>query len=244
MPVKCNDAFLKDFVSLEDIQGLLPKLQIAHKKIVDMTGEGSEFLGWYNLPDNYDKNEFERIKQAAKKIQNSCDVFVVIGIGGSYLGARSAIEFIKSNNYNLLCKNTPQIFFVGNSISPSALSEVLLLCEGKDVCANIDNLNFLSGQQLDTVNKKAYLATLIAHSDGNVPNIVLEVDSRKEYDYGYLVYFFELACAVSGYILGVNPFDQPGVEEYKKNMFALLGKPGKENQTRRKELEDKLNLSK
>lgn len=450
MPVKCNDAFLKDFVSQEDIQGLLPKLQIAHKKIVDMTGEGSEFLGWYNLPDNYDKNEFERIKQAAKKIQNSCDVFVVIGIGGSYLGARSAIEFIKSNNYNLLCKNTPQIFFVGNSISPSALSEVLLLCEGKDVCvnvisksgtttepavafrifrklleekygkenskqrifvttdkqkgtlkefsddigyetfvipdnvggrysvltacgllpiavsgcnideimlgakkafcelsecdvennsaykyallrnvlynqgkgievmacyepsyqymaewwkqlfgesegkdgkglfpasviystdlhslgqyiqqgrrnvfetvvnikeqnnsviipddsANIDNINFLSGQQLDTVNKKAYLATLIAHSDGNVPNIVLEVDSRKEYDYGYLVYFFELACAVSGYILGVNPFDQPGVEEYKKNMFALLGKPGKENQTRRKELEDKLNLSK
>ena len=105
---------------------------------------------------------------------------------------------------------------------------------------NIDNLNFLSGHELSEANKKAYLATLLAHVDGGVPNIVIEIPSRSEYDYGYMVYFFELACAASGYILGVNPFNQPGVEAYKKNMFALLGKPGKENDERRKELEARL----
>ena len=94
--------------------------------------------------------------------------------------------------------------------------------------ANVDGLNFISGRELDYVNKTAMLATLMAHNDGGVPNILIEVDDKSAYSFGYLVYFFEIACAISGYILGVNPFDQPGVEAYKKNMFALLGKPGYE----------------
>ena len=105
---------------------------------------------------------------------------------------------------------------------------------------NVDKLNFISGKDLNEANKKAFLATAFAHSDGNVPNIVLEVAARDEDSYGYLVYFFEVACAASGYMLGVNPFNQPGVEAYKKNMFALLGKPGAENEARRKELEARL----
>ena len=98
-------------------------------------------------------------------------------------------------------------------------------------------MNFLSGKELTFVNQNAYMGTLFAHLDGDVPNIILELDSRSEKDYGYMVYFFELACAISGYILGVNPFNQPGVEAYKKNMFALLGKPGDENAARKAELE-------
>ena len=104
--------------------------------------------------------------------------------------------------------------------------------------ANVDGLNFIAGASLDHVNKTAMLATLIAHNDGGVPNIMLELEDRTAYTFGYLVYFFELACAISGYILGVNPFDQPGVEAYKKNMFALLGKPGYEDM--RAELEKRL----
>ena len=446
MAIKCNDKFVKKFVLDSDIEALIPALKDAHEKIINKSGEGSDFLGWHSLPVDYDKEEFARIKAAAKRIQGMCDVLVVIGIGGSYLGARAAIEYIKSPNYNLLEKDTPSIFFIGNSISPSALSETLKMCEGKDICVNVisksgtttepavafrifrgllekkygkdgakerifattdkargtlkefsdksgyetfvipddvggrysvltacgllpiavagcdideimkgaadaykelsvcdiekndaykyavlrnalyrkdksveimacyepayqymnewwkqlfgesegkdgkglfpasviystdlhslgqivqegrriifetvvdidkqnasvvipndpnnvDNLNFLSGHELNEANKKAYLATVFAHTDGNVPNIVLEVPSRDEYDYGYLVYFFELACAASGYILGVNPFNQPGVEAYKKNMFALLGKPGEENEKRRKELEARM----
>jgi len=95
--------------------------------------------------------------------------------------------------------------------------------------ANVDGLNFISGKQLDYVNKTAMTATLIAHNDGGVPNMLIELSDRSAASLGYLIYFFEFACAVSGYILGVNPFDQPGVEAYKKNMFALLGKPGYEN---------------
>ena len=95
--------------------------------------------------------------------------------------------------------------------------------------ANVDGLNFISGKELDYVNKTAMTATLIAHNDGGVPNILLEVEDRSAYSLGYLIYFFEFACAMSGYLLGVNPFDQPGVEAYKKNMFALLGKPGYED---------------
>ena len=95
--------------------------------------------------------------------------------------------------------------------------------------ANVDGLNFISGKSLDYVNNTAMLATLIAHNDGGVPNILIEVADKSAYSFGYIVYFFELACAISGYILGVNPFDQPGVEAYKKNMFALLGKPGYED---------------
>ena len=446
MAIRCNDKFVKSFISPEEITSLLPKLEEAHKKIVNKSGEGSDFLGWQTLPVDYDKEEFERIKVAAKKIQDTCDVLVVIGIGGSYLGARAAIEYIKSPNYNLLKKDTPEIYFIGNSISPAALSETLAMCEGKDICVNVisksgtttepavafrifrglleekygkegakerifattdkargtlkefsddngyetfvipddvggrysvltacgllpiavagcdidkimqgaraayeelsvcdiekndaykyavirnalynkgyaleimasyepayqymnewwkqlfgesegkdgkglfpasviystdlhslgqivqegrrimfetvvdidkqnasiiipddpqnvDKLNFLSGHELNEANKKAFLATVLAHTDGNVPNIVLEIPSREEFDYGYMVYFFELACAASGYILGVNPFDQPGVEAYKKNMFALLGKPGEENEKRRIELESRL----
>ena len=95
--------------------------------------------------------------------------------------------------------------------------------------ANVDGLNFIAGRELDYVNKTAMTATLIAHNDGGVPNILLELEDRSAHSLGYLVYFFEFACAMSGYLLGVNPFDQPGVEAYKKNMFALLGKPGYED---------------
>ena len=102
--------------------------------------------------------------------------------------------------------------------------------------ANLDGLNFISGEELNSVNHKAFQATALAHCDGGVPNIVLELDSKSEYDFGYMVYFFEMACAISGYTLGVNPFNQPGVESYKKNMYALLGKPGAENEARRAEL--------
>ena len=446
MSVKLNDKFLKAFVSDEEISSYASALSDAHEKIVNKTGEGSDFLGWQTLPFDYDKDEFERIKKAAARIRKSCDVFIVIGIGGSYLGARAAIEYIKSPNYNLLKKDTPNIYFAGNSISASALSEIVELCDGKDICVNVisksgtttepavafrifremleekygkdgarerifvttdksrgtlkefsdasgyetfvvpddvggrysvltacgllpiavaginideimngaaraakelsvcdvdkndayryavirnilykrgksteimacyepsfqymnewwkqlfgesegkdnkgifpasviystdlhslgqiiqegvrnifetvvdikdtgrsliipndpnnvDKLNFISGIDLNEANKKAFIATAFAHSDGDVPNIVLEVESRREDCYGYMVYFFELACAASGYMLGVNPFNQPGVEAYKKNMFALLGKPGEENEKRRKELEARL----
>ena len=446
MSVKLNDKFLKSFVSEDEINAFATKLEEAHTKLVNKTGEGNDFLGWYTLPSDYDKEEFERIKKAAKKIQDICEVLIVIGIGGSYLGARAAIEFIKSPNYNLLNKKTPNIYFAGNSISAQALSEVIELCEGKDFCVNVisksgtttepavafrvfrdmlekkygkdgakerifvttdkcrgtlkefsdasgyesfvipdnvggrfsvltacgllpiaaagcdidkimqgakraqkelsvcdiekneaykyavirnilhdkgkaleimacyepafqymnewwkqlfgesegkdnkgifpasviystdlhslgqivqegvrnifetvidikdtgksliipndennvDGLNFLTGKDLNEANNKAFIATAFAHSDGDVPNIVLELEARNEDVYGYMVYFFEVACAVSGYMLGVNPFNQPGVEAYKKNMFALLGKPGEENEKRRKELEARL----
>lgn len=446
MSVKLNEKFSKSFVTEEEIKAQAGALAAAHEKIVNKSGAGSDFLGWYTLPFDYDKEEFARIKKAAKKIQDTCEVLVVIGIGGSYLGARAAIEFITSPNYNLLNKKTPNIYFAGNSISAQALSEIVALCEGKDFCVNVisksgtttepavafriframlekkygkegaaqrifvttdkargtlkefsdasgyetfvipddvggrysvltacgllpiavagididkimagaaraakelsvcdldrndayryavirnilhqkgkdieimacyepcyqymnewwkqlfgesegkdgkgifptsviystdlhslgqiiqegmrnifetvidiqdtgksliipddpqnvDKLNFISGKDLNEANKKAFLATAFAHSDGNVPNLVLEVASRDEDSYGYLVYFFEVACAASGYLSGVNPFNQPGVEAYKKNMFALLGKPGEENEARRKELEARL----
>ncbi len=448
MAIRCKADYLKNFVSQSDIDAFIPKMEKAHEALVNKSGAGNDFLGWYDLPVNYDKVEFERIKAAAEKIKKESDIFIAIGIGGSYLGARAAIEFIKSPNYNALSKNTPDIYFAGNSISSSALSDLLKICEGKDISVNvisksgtttepgvafrvfkellekkygkqeaakriyittdkargnlkkfadsngcetfvipddvggrfsvltacgllpiavagadidaimagakeaydslkvcditkndaykyavlrnvllakgkvmeimacyepswqymnewwkqlygesegkdgkgifpasviystdlhslgqiiqegqrnifetvidirksndtvlipddsenIDGMNFLSGKELQFVNEKAYLGTLFAHLDGGVPNIILELDSRSEKDYGYLVYFFELACAISGYILGVNPFNQPGVEAYKKNMFALLGKPGDENTARKAEL-DKLMAS-
>ena len=104
---------------------------------------------------------------------------------------------------------------------------------------NVDGLNFLSGKTMDFVNKKAFQGTVLAHNDGGVPNMVLDVEEMTETELGYLIYFFEKACAISGYLLGVNPFNQPGVESYKKNMFALLGKPGYEDQ--KAELEARLN---
>ena len=426
-----------------DINALLPKLEKAHKELTEKSGAGNDFLGWYDLPENYDKEEFARIKKAADKIKKDSDIFIAIGIGGSYLGARAAIEFIKSPYYNNMKKDTPDIYFAGNTISSSSLAELLKICEGKDISINvisksgtttepgvafrvfrellekkygkeeaakriyittdkargnlkkfadangcetfvipddvggrysvltacgllpiavagidldaimrgaakaasslkecditkndaykyavlrnalltkgkvieimacyepafqymnewwkqlfgesegkdgkgifpvsviystdlhslgqiiqegqrnifetvvdikksndtvvipndeenIDGMNFLSGKELTFVNHSAYMGTVFAHLNGSVPNIILELDSRSEEDYGYMVYFFELACAISGYILGVNPFNQPGVEAYKKNMFALLGKPGEENAKRKAELD-------
>ncbi len=435
MSVKLSDKFIKNFVTDTEVSHMRPVAEAAFELLISRKGPGNDFLGWVDLPVDYDKEEFARIKLAAERIKKSCDILVVIGIGGSYLGARAAIEFVKSPLYNNLKKDTPDIYFAGNNISTTALNELLSICEGKDICvnvisksgtttepavafrvfkallvekygesgakdrifvttdkargtlkqfsdkagyetfvvpddvggiysvltavgllpiacagididkmmsgaqdaraaysvfdldkndavkyavlrnvllrkgksteilvgyepymlmlnewwkqlygesegknnkgifpasvifstdlhslgqyvqegqrslfetviniknpgskfvipndpANVDGLNFISGKELDYVNKTAMLATLIAHNDGGVPNLLLEVEDRSEYSFGFLVYFFELACAISGYILGVNPFDQPGVEAYKKNMFALLGKPGYED---------------
>lgn len=436
MSTKLIDKHTRDFIDEKEVSALAPMVKTAHKMLHEKTGLGNDFLGWLTLPTDYDKEEFARIKAAAEKIKKNSQVFVVIGIGGSYLGARAAIEFLRSPNYNLLAKDTPQIFFTGNSISSTALSEILELCEGKDISinmisksgtttepaiafrvlrdyiekkygkegakerifcttdkargtlkeladaegyetfvvpddvggrfsvltavgllpiavsgadidalmqgaadaqkefdndnldendcykyaalrnvlynkgkttevlvsyepaftmmnewfkqlygesegkdnkgifpasvvfstdlhsmgqyiqdgrrilfetvvqfnkckkditlgtaeGNIDGLNFLSGKTMDYVNRKAFEGTVLAHNDGGVPNIVISVEDMSEYSLGHLIYFFEKACAISGYLLGVNPFNQPGVESYKKNMFALLGKPGYEEQ--------------
>ena len=433
--VNLNEKFLKGFVSSEEIENMRSLASDAHSKLIGGTGEGSDFLGWVRLPVDYDKEEFARIKKAADKIKKNSDILVVIGIGGSYLGARAAIEFVKSPLYNNLSKDTPDIYFAGNNISPTALTELLSICEGKNISvnvisksgtttepaiafrvfkallvekygvegarerifvttdkargtlkhfsdeagyetfvvpdnvggrfsvltavglppiacagididalmsgaqsamnkfanfdldnndavryavirnillgkgktteilvgyepymlmfnewwkqlygesegkdqkgifpasvvfstdlhslgqyiqdgqrnlfetvisinnpgaefvipedpANVDGLNFIAGRQLDFVNKTAQTATIVAHNDGGVPNLLLEVQDRTAASLGYLMYFFEFACGISGYILGVNPFNQPGVEAYKKNMFALLGKPGYED---------------
>ncbi len=434
--LKLNERFAKGFVSEEEMRSVGRDVVAAYETFAAGNGAGNDFLGWADLPVNYDKEEFARILAASERIKKSCDILVVIGIGGSYLGARAVIEFVKSPLYNNLKKDTPDVYFAGNSISASALAELLSICEGKDICvnvisksgtttepavafrvfralleekygkegarerifvttdrargtlkafstergyetfvvpddvggrfsvltavgllpiavsgidiaalmngaaaaraelcngdvesnpalryalyrnvfyrqgkltevlaayepyaamlnewwkqlygesegkdgkgvfpasvifstdlhslgqfiqdgtrmmfetvlavedsgtafpiphdeANVDGLNFLSGYDLDYVNKQAMLGTLLAHNDGGVPNLVLELENRGEYAVGYLLYFFELACAVSGYALGVNPFNQPGVESYKKNMFALLGKPGYEEE--------------
>lgn len=434
MSIKLDEKFLDGYVSAEDFKGIAAQASLAYDTVKNKSGEGNDFLGWVTLPDDYDREEFSRIKAAAERIKKSCDVFVVIGIGGSYLGARAAVEFVKSPLYNNLKKDTPDIYFAGNNISSTALTELLSICDGKDVCVNVisksgtttepavafrvfrdllikkygeegaksrifattdkakgtlksfadkngyetfvvpdnvggrfsvltavgllpiacagididkmmsgasdaraaysdnrlenndaikyaairnilcrkgknteilvgyepymlmlnewwkqlfgesegknnkglfpasvvfstdlhslgqyiqdgqrtmfetvvsvkdngaefeipydaenvDGLNFLAGKQLDYVNKTAMLGTLFAHTDGGVPNLKIEISDRSAYTFGYLVYFFELACAVSGYMLGVNPFNQPGVEAYKKNMFALLGKAGYE----------------
>jgi len=435
MATVLSDKHLQGFLGADEYVGIAPAVQAAHEALHSGEGLGNDFIGWLNLPTDYDKEEFARIKAAAKKIQQNCDIFVVIGIGGSYLGARAAIEFIKSPNYNALCKDTPQIYYTGNSISSNALAELLEICEGKDISINMisksgtttepaiafrvfrellekkygkdgarerifcttdkargtlkeladqegyetfvvpddvggrysvltavgllpiavsgadidalmagakaaqdafadpdldkndcykyaairnllyrkgksteilvsyepaftlmnewfkqlygesegkdnkgifpasvvfstdlhsmgqyiqdgrrnlfetvvlfeqvqreitlgtiegngDKLNFLAGKTMEFVNRKAFEGTVLAHNDGGVPNIVLKVDAMDEYNLGYLIYFFEKACAISGYLLGVNPFNQPGVESYKKNMFALLGKPGYED---------------
>ncbi|MBQ7503883.1 MAG: glucose-6-phosphate isomerase [Ruminococcus sp.] len=444
MSTKLTDKYLNGFVSEDEFKGIEAQVKAAHKALHDGSGLGNDFIGWVDLPTNYDKEEFSRIKKAAAKIKNDTDVFVVIGIGGSYLGARAAIEFLTSPNYNALAKDTPQIYFTGNSISSDALSDIIELCEGKDVSinmisksgtttepaiafrvfrdllekkygkdgakeriycttdkargtlkqladkegyetfvvpddvggrysvltavgllpiavagadidalmagakkaqdefnnddlysndcykyaairnilynkgftteimvsyepaytlmnewfkqlygesegkdkkgifpasvifstdlhslgqyiqdgrrnlfetvvlfdkckkpitlgedpTNVDGLNFLSGKTMDFVNRKAFEGTVLAHNDGGVPNVVLNVEAMDEANLGYLIYFLEKACAISGYVLGVNPFNQPGVESYKKNMFALLGKPGYEDQ--KAELEARL----
>jgi len=436
MFVHLMDTYAKQFISEKEYDYMQAQVNAAHTVLTARSGAGNAFLGWMDLPCDYDKEEFARIKAAAAKIQKSCDVFIVIGIGGSYLGARAAIEFLKSPLYNNLKKDTPDIYFSGCNISATNMQELLAICEGRDVCINvisksgtttepavafrvfreilekkygvdgakerifvttdrargtlkgfadkvgyetfvvpddvggrfsvlsavgllpiavsgvdldelmggaqkarvdfadpdlkkndcykyaalrnalarrgkgievlvgyepfmqmmcewwkqlygesegkdgkgifpasvifstdlhsmgqylqdgvrhlfetvvwikesgtklsiphdpenIDGLNFLSGKDLNYVNEMAKQGTLYAHVDGGVPNIVLEVADRSAASLGYLFYFFEKACAISGYLLGVNPFDQPGVEAYKKNMFALLGKPGYEEQ--------------
>ncbi|MBQ1615967.1 MAG: glucose-6-phosphate isomerase, partial [Ruminococcus sp.] len=137
MATRLTDTYLKGFIGEHEYDGVAAEVKAAHKALHDGTGLGNDFIGWLNLPTDYDKEEFARIKAAAEKIKKDTDVFVVIGIGGSYLGARAAIEFLTSQNYNLTCKDTPQIFFTGNSISSSALAEIMELCEGKDVSVNM-----------------------------------------------------------------------------------------------------------
>ena len=442
MAVKLNAEYLKPFVADHELEAIAPLVSAAHKTLEDRNGPGSDFLGWVDLPVDYDKEEFARIKAAAERIKKSCDVLIVIGIGGSYLGARAVIEALRSTLYNNLTKDTPDIYYVGNSINPTYLNDVLSICEGKDICVNVisksgtttepalafrifkklvedkygkeeakkrifattdkakgtlkelsdtegyetfvvpddvggrfsvltavgllpiavagididklmagaaagrekyskddgndcykyaalrnilynkgksvemlisydpnfvmmnewfkqlfgesegkdqkgifpssatfstdlhslgqfiqdgsrimfetvmeikkpktdlflqpdaenlDGLNFLTNQNMSVVNQKAYQGTVLAHTEGGVPNMILELDDVFEETLGELIYFFEKACAISGYMLGVNPFNQPGVESYKKNMFALLGKPGYESQ--KAELEAKL----
>ena len=132
MATRLTDQYLKGFISDHEYDGVAAEVKSAHKALHDGTGLGNDFIGWLHLPTDYDKEEFARIKAAAEKIKKNTDVFIVIGIGGSYLGARAAIEFLTSQNYNLTCKDAPQIFFTGNSISSSALAEIIELCEGKD----------------------------------------------------------------------------------------------------------------
>ncbi len=436
MAIKFSFDYANDFLNENDIVGISPAIYAAHDTLENKNGLGNDFLGWITLPFDYDKEEFERIKKSAEKIKNDTDVLIVIGIGGSYLGARAAIEFLKGPFYNNLKGNAPEIYFAGNSISGSYLNDILALCEGKRVSLNIisksgtttepavafrvlrkfmeekygeeeaakriycttdrargtlkqladekgyecfvvpddvggrfsvltavgllpiaaagadidalmkgaqeaskeygvkdiaknecyqyaairnafyrkgksvemlvsyeprftmmaewykqlfgesegkdnkgifpaavtfstdlhsmgqyiqdgsrilfetvvniadtgsdlviekeendgDGLNFLAGKPMSFVNQKAFEGTVLAHTDGGVPNLVINVDKADEENLGRLIYFFEKACAISGYVLGVNPFDQPGVESYKKNMFALLGKPGFETE--------------
>lgn len=420
-----------------ELEKFQPEINYAHNLIHNKTGEGKEFLGWVDLPINYDREEFRKIQSCAKKIQENSDVLLVIGIGGSYLGARAAIEMLTSSFHNLVPKEkrkSPQILYVGNNISSTYMADLVELLEGIDFSINVisksgtttepaiafrifknilqkrygkegakerifattdekkgalrtlsnvegyetfiipddiggrfsvltavgllpiavaginiekimngaayareeysnvdlnensayryaalrnalynkgkkveilanfepslqymgewwkqlfgesegkdnkgifpasvnfstdlhsmgqyiqqgerniiethlnverpkksfiieaneedlDGLNFLSGKDMHYVNSQAFRGTVIAHNDGGVPNIIINIPELTPYYFGYLVYFFEKACAISGYLLGVNPFDQPGVEDYKKNMFALLGKTGYE----------------
>ncbi len=438
---------VEPYAKVTELEKMAAMVKGAHETLHNGTGAGSDFLGWVDLPVNYDKDEFSRIKKAAEKIKGNSDALIVIGIGGSYLGARAAIEMLNNNFYNVLSKekrNNPQIFFVGNNISSTYMADLLDAIEGLDISINVisksgtttepaiafrifkdylekkygkegskerifittdkekgalksladevgyetfvvpddvggrysvltavgllpiaaagididemmegardareayatpdlenndcykyaamrnilynkgkdievlvnyepnlhffnewwkqlygesegkdqkgifpaavdfstdlhsmgqfiqegkrnmfetvlnvekakreitieeaegnlDGLNFLAGKTVDFVNKQAFRGTLLAHNDGGVPNMVLNIPELSAYYFGYMVYFFEKACGISGYLLGVNPFDQPGVEAYKKNMFALLGKPGFEDL--KAELEAKL----
>mgnify|MGYP004512885537 FL=1 len=435
--IKLNYSKASGFINDDEIKNMKTAVLSAQRTLDEKNGAGCDYLGWTTLPANYDINEFERIKKAAAKIRENSDVLVVIGIGGSYLGAKAALDMLTNSFYNLLDKNdrkAPQILFAGNSISSNYLHDLVNLVKGKDISVNvisksgtttepalafrifkelleekygkdgarerifattdkakgtlkslsdtegyetfvipddvggrfsvltpvgllpiavagididammqgakdameeykkpyeendclkyaalrnillrkgktteimvnyepcmqyfsewwkqlfgesegkdgkgifpasvnfstdlhsmgqyiqdgariifetvlkvdepandiiidevdgnIDGLNFLAGKGVNYVNSKAFEGTLLAHTDGNVPNIVINIPKIDAYHFGNLVYFFEKACGVSGYILGVNPFNQPGVEAYKKNMFALLGKPGYED---------------
>ena len=137
MALRLNDKYVKDFIDEKDYQSIALEVKKADKTLREKSGEGSDFLGWVDLPENYDKEEFARIKESAKKIQRSCDVFIVIGIGGSYLGARAVIEFLKSNLYNDTRKGTPAIYYAGCNISSASINELLEICKDKDVCINV-----------------------------------------------------------------------------------------------------------
>ncbi len=442
MSVKYNGKHLAKFIRPEEYDTIFPQVELAHQQLESRSGAGNDFLGWLDLPVNYDKEEFARIKEAAKKIREDSDVLLVAGIGGSYLGARAVVEAVKGLYHNDT-EDGLKIYFCGNTISPTYLNDIIKVTKGKrfsinvisksgtttetalafrvlrklledsvgpeeankriyattdrakgtlkqladaqgwptfvvpddvggrysvltavgllpiacagididalmkgaadareaySVCSkdndayryamtrnilyrkgkvvetlaafepdftmmnewykqlfgesegkdqkglmptscifstdlhsmgqflqdgsrtmfetyvdikntredfyieplegNFDGLNFLADQNMSVVNRKAMEGTILAHNDGCVPIGVIEVDSLDAYNVGYLIYFFWKACAVSGYLLSVNPFDQPGVESYKKNMFALLGKPGYED--RKAELEAKL----
>lgn len=442
MSVKYNGKHLAKFIRPEEYDTIFPQVKLAHQQLESRSGAGNDFLGWLDLPVNYNKEEFTRIKEAAKKIREDSDVLLVAGIGGSYLGARAVVEAVKGLYHNDT-EDGLKIYFCGNTISPTYLNDIIKVTKGKrfsinvisksgtttetalafrvlrklledsvgpeeankriyattdrakgtlkqladaqgwptfvvpddvggrysvltavgllpiacagididalmkgaadareaySVCSkdndayryamtrnilyrkgkvvetlaafepdftmmnewykqlfgesegkdqkglmptscifstdlhsmgqflqdgsrmmfetyvdikntredfyieplegNFDGLNFLADQNMSVVNRKAMEGTILAHNDGGVPIGVIEVDSLDAYNVGYLIYFFWKACAVSGYLLSVNPFDQPGVESYKKNMFALLGKPGYED--RKAELEAKL----
>ena len=431
--IRVDDTSIYNAISREQVAAMEPRLKVAWETLQKGTGAGNQFLGWVRLPADYDRGEFARIQQAARKIQADSQVLVVIGIGGSYLGARAVVELLQSPNYNLRRKDTPDLYFAGNTLSTDAMLETLELIgdrdfsinvisksgtttepaiafrvfraalerkygkeeaarriyattdrsrgalktladaegyetfvvpdnvggrysvltavgllpiavSGVDITAlmagaadaltafgqenldnpvwryagvrnalyeagkkieilgcyepafrfmaewwkqlygesegkegrgifpasveltadlhsmgqyiqegermlfetivdfrqprgnvvidadadNLDGLNFLTGKDLKFVCDQAMLGTRLAHVDGGVPNLVIQAERVDAYHVGQLIYFFELACGLSGYLLGVNPFDQPGVEAYKKNMFGLLGKPGYE----------------
>lgn len=430
----------KQFINESEVKKLVRIAYMAKYDLVQRIGPGEEMTGWLNLPEDYDKEEFARIKQCAKRIQNNSEVFVVIGIGGSYLGSRAAITFLNHNFFNKLGKEKrtfPEIYFAGNNISGTYLKNLLEIIGDRDFSINVisksgtttepaiafrvlkekliekygrqeaakriyattdkcrgalkslaneegyetfvvpdsvggrftvltavgllpiavsgadidqlmagaaaykercmirnanqesdallyavvrnlllrrgkaieilgnyepnlhyfaewwkqlmgesegkdgkglypasvdfstdlhslgqfiqdgskitfetilnvvepqddislgleetdlDGLNYLAGETMDFVNKNAMKGTILAHVDGGVPNLMVTIPKMNEFYLGELFYFFEFACAISGYLLGINPFDQPGVEAYKKNMFALLGKPGFEKE--------------
>jgi glucose-6-phosphate isomerase len=443
MPISFDYSNALNFMRKEEIDQLGEFVTVAHNRLHQKTGPGSDYLGWVDLPTAYDKEEFARIKAAAERIRGNSEALVVIGIGGSYLGARSAIEALSHTFHNQMGNRT-QVYFAGQNISSTYVTHLLELLEGKDISVNVisksgtttepaiafrifkdylekkygkeeakkrifattdqargalktladaegyetfvipddvggrysvltavgllpiavagldidqmmagaaaaakkyanpdlasnesyqyaaarnalyrkgktiellvnyepslhyvsewwkqlfgesegkdqkglfpasvdfstdlhsmgqyvqegrrdlletvlqvkepklsltiesdkdnlDGLNFLAGLTMDEVNKKAFQGTLLAHVDGNVPNLIVEMDELNEFNYGEMVYFFEKACGISGHLMGVNPFDQPGVEAYKKNMFALLVKPGYEKE--KAELEARL----
>ena len=137
MSLKVNTKYLKDFINADELAGIKPQVETAVKALHEKTGLGNDFLGWVNLPTDYDKEEFARIKAAAEKIKSNSDILIVIGIGGSYLGARAAIELLKSPLYNNIAKDTPDIYYVGNSINPTYLNEIISLCKDKDFSVNV-----------------------------------------------------------------------------------------------------------
>lgn len=137
MAIKLDCGYLKDTIRDHEYGMMQPLVRCAHDLLESRQGPGNDFLGWVTLPTDYDKEEFARIKAAAERIKKNTDIFIVIGIGGSYLGARAAIEFLKSENYNALKKDTPDIYYAGNSISSTALAELVSICEGKDISINM-----------------------------------------------------------------------------------------------------------